>query len=227
MTLRELTDANRDEVVALTVAPDQEHYVASVAQSLEDAAEYPDANPWYRAVYAGDEPVGFVMLSWNCVPDVEHRRTSETDLGAVGFGPHRQQWDPVRWHGSGEAIVRHFVERGSGGLNSSSTLTAHAAHARLRARAKRLPSGWFGPWVAVVGLLKSTRTGAATGSMSVPGDLVVESPISGSGCRGSRLRGLSTTSSCGDTDPAQFRSAAARDTGGTPATDLPRSSTEI
>jgi len=69
VTLRELTDANRDEIVALTVAPDQEHYVASVAQSLEDAAEYPDANPWYRAVYAGDEPVGFVMLSWNCVPD--------------------------------------------------------------------------------------------------------------------------------------------------------------
>lgn len=26
------------------------------------------AKPWYRAVYAGDEPVGFGMMSWNCKP---------------------------------------------------------------------------------------------------------------------------------------------------------------
>jgi hypothetical protein len=26
------------------------------------------ANSWYRASYAGEEPVGFVMISWNCVP---------------------------------------------------------------------------------------------------------------------------------------------------------------
>ena len=68
MTLHELTDANRDEVLALCVAPAQEHFVDSVAESLEDADAYPEANPWYRAVYAGDEPVGFVMLSWDCVP---------------------------------------------------------------------------------------------------------------------------------------------------------------
>lgn len=32
--------------------------------SLKQAAQHPEANPWYRAVYIGDEPVGFVMLSW-------------------------------------------------------------------------------------------------------------------------------------------------------------------
>lgn len=69
ITLRELTDANRDEVLALRVAPGQETFVDSVAESLEEAEEYPHANPWYRAVYAGDEPVGFVMLSWDVVPD--------------------------------------------------------------------------------------------------------------------------------------------------------------
>jgi diamine N-acetyltransferase len=42
--------------------------VASVAKSFVDAAETPEANPWYRAIYAGDEPVGFVMLSWNVTP---------------------------------------------------------------------------------------------------------------------------------------------------------------
>ena len=42
--------------------------MSSVAESIEEAAGYPQASPWYRAVYAGDEPVGFVMLSWDCVP---------------------------------------------------------------------------------------------------------------------------------------------------------------
>ena len=68
VTLRELTEANRLEVLALRVAPSQERFVSSVAESLEEAEAYPQASPWYRAVYAGDEPVGFVMLSWDCVP---------------------------------------------------------------------------------------------------------------------------------------------------------------
>jgi diamine N-acetyltransferase len=69
VTLREITDANRQAVLALRVAPDQEAFVSSVAESLEEAEEYRDVgNPWYRAVYVDDQPVGFVMLSWNVVP---------------------------------------------------------------------------------------------------------------------------------------------------------------
>jgi diamine N-acetyltransferase len=63
--LREITDDNRDAVRALRVRRDQKQFVASVSKSLKDAAKTPEANPWYRAVYRGDEPVGFVMLSWN------------------------------------------------------------------------------------------------------------------------------------------------------------------
>ncbi|MEU7380521.1 MULTISPECIES: GNAT family N-acetyltransferase [unclassified Streptomyces] len=62
--LREITDDNRDAVRALRVRRDQKQFVASVSWSLEEAAKTPEANPWYRAVYRGDEPVGFVMLSW-------------------------------------------------------------------------------------------------------------------------------------------------------------------
>lgn len=69
VTLRELTDANRAAVVGLSVAPAQEQFVGSVAGALEDAGEIPEGNPWYRAIYAGDEPVGFVMLSWDVTPD--------------------------------------------------------------------------------------------------------------------------------------------------------------
>jgi diamine N-acetyltransferase len=68
LNLREITDANRDAVVALHVGPGQDLFVASVAKSLEDAATTPEGDPWYRAIYAGDEPVGFVMLSWDVTP---------------------------------------------------------------------------------------------------------------------------------------------------------------
>jgi diamine N-acetyltransferase len=66
--LREITDENRDAVRAVRVRTDQERFVGSVTRSLEDAATTPEAEPWYRAVYSGDEPVGFVMLSWNVPP---------------------------------------------------------------------------------------------------------------------------------------------------------------
>ncbi len=33
------------------------------------AEETPEGKPWFRAVYADDLPVGFVMLSWNVTPD--------------------------------------------------------------------------------------------------------------------------------------------------------------
>jgi diamine N-acetyltransferase len=63
ISLREITDANRREVELLAVTSDQENYVAGVAESLSEAAATPDACPWYRAVYAGEVPVGFVMIS--------------------------------------------------------------------------------------------------------------------------------------------------------------------
>ena len=68
VSLREITDVNRTAVTALRVAPGQEQFVASVARSLDEAVETPEGSPWIRAIYAGDEPVGFVMLSWNVTP---------------------------------------------------------------------------------------------------------------------------------------------------------------
>jgi diamine N-acetyltransferase len=67
--LREISDQNWDEVLALRLAPGQDRFVGSVAECLDEASEYPNANPWCRAVYDGDTPVGFVMVSWNVEPD--------------------------------------------------------------------------------------------------------------------------------------------------------------
>ena len=63
VSLREITAANRDAVERLAVTSDQEHYVEGVAESLVEAAETPGACPWFRAIYAGERPVGFVMIS--------------------------------------------------------------------------------------------------------------------------------------------------------------------
>jgi diamine N-acetyltransferase len=72
VTLEEITDENREAVLALRIAPGQEQFVSSVRDSLAEAAEYPHAKPWYRAIFATGVPagpVGFVMVSWNAEPD--------------------------------------------------------------------------------------------------------------------------------------------------------------
>ena len=68
VTLGEITDGNRAAVLALRVAPGQERFVGSVRSALAEAAGYPHAKPWYRAVCAGGKPVGFVMVSWDVEP---------------------------------------------------------------------------------------------------------------------------------------------------------------
>ena len=68
VSLREITSANRAEVESLAVTQQQEAFVPGIPDSLAEAAETPDACPWYRAVYVGESPVGFVMISDNIPP---------------------------------------------------------------------------------------------------------------------------------------------------------------
>jgi GNAT superfamily N-acetyltransferase len=124
LRLRPVTDANRDEVLALRVAPGQEQFVSSVADSIDEAGEYPHANPWYRAVYDGDVPVGFVMLSWNCVPRPPEvfgpwflwKLLIDRDHQRRGYGREvvQQVADLVRAEGATELLVS-YVPEGEGG----------------------------------------------------------------------------------------------------------------
>jgi len=59
-SLRPITAGTVRQIIKLAVAPGQERFVASNAVSLAEALFAPEA--WYRAIYAGDEPAGFVML---------------------------------------------------------------------------------------------------------------------------------------------------------------------
>ena len=54
-----VTEANRALVAALELAPDQMDFVASNAESLDEAVTDRDARP--RVVMAGDRVVGFLM----------------------------------------------------------------------------------------------------------------------------------------------------------------------
>ena len=68
VTLREITPENEAAVRALRVTPEQERFVSPVTRSLEEAEANPQAHPWFRVIYAGDEPVGFLMLSYDMPP---------------------------------------------------------------------------------------------------------------------------------------------------------------
>jgi diamine N-acetyltransferase len=61
VTLREVTRENLREVLLLEVAPEQKGFVASNAISIAQAHFYPEV-AWFRAIYANDTPVGFLML---------------------------------------------------------------------------------------------------------------------------------------------------------------------
>lgn len=65
VTLREITTDNLRPICGLAVAPDQNQFVASNAVSIAEASFYDHA--WFRAIYADDTPVGFVMLSLDFV----------------------------------------------------------------------------------------------------------------------------------------------------------------
>jgi len=122
VTLREITDANRAAVLALRVAPEQERFVGSVQAAFRDAVEYPHAKPWYRAIYAHDEPVGFVMVSWDVEPQPPEiigpwflwkLLVDERHQGR-GYGSEavRQVARLVRAAGASELLTSHVPEDG-------------------------------------------------------------------------------------------------------------------
>lgn len=60
VTLREITVDTVREAIDLELRDGQEGFVAPNAVSIAEASFEPKA--WFRAVYAGDDMVGFVML---------------------------------------------------------------------------------------------------------------------------------------------------------------------
>ena len=88
VTLREITADTVRSICRLSVRPEQQGLVAPNAVSLAQALFSKEA--WYRAIYVGDSPAGFVMLYdetlreappenpqvflWRFMVDAEHQR---------------------------------------------------------------------------------------------------------------------------------------------------------
>jgi diamine N-acetyltransferase len=60
VALQEVSALSVRAVIGLKVAPEQQAYVASNAESIAQAHFHPEA--WFRTICVDDEPVGFVML---------------------------------------------------------------------------------------------------------------------------------------------------------------------
>ena len=82
VSLRGITQENLHDILNLSVADSQKGLVASNAKSIAEAHFAEDA--WFRAIYADEAPVGFVMLSdvpekaeyylWRMMVDKAHQR---------------------------------------------------------------------------------------------------------------------------------------------------------
>jgi diamine N-acetyltransferase len=122
VTLDEISDGNRAAVLALRVAPGQEQFVSSVPESLAEAAEYPQARPWYRAVVADGTPVGFVVVSWNAEPDPPEiigpwflwKLLIDERFQGRGYGAEvvRQVAELVRAEGAAELLTSYVPQHG-------------------------------------------------------------------------------------------------------------------
>ncbi|TMG84837.1 MAG: GNAT family N-acetyltransferase [Betaproteobacteria bacterium] len=77
VSLREITAETVRRITSLSVKPDQQRFVASNAVSLAEALFSEEA--WYRAVYVGESPAGFVMLY------DESLRTTSPPIPEVGL----------------------------------------------------------------------------------------------------------------------------------------------
>ena len=75
VSLRELTKATLYDILRLKVAPSQQRFVASNAESVAEA-HFNQQTAWFRGIYAGDTPVGFLMLS------------QQLDAASRGDAPH-------------------------------------------------------------------------------------------------------------------------------------------
>jgi diamine N-acetyltransferase len=63
VSLRPLSESNRRVAEALRVSPSQERFVSTVANSLLEASEHPDAHALSWVVHDDATPVGFVMIA--------------------------------------------------------------------------------------------------------------------------------------------------------------------
>ncbi len=118
VTLRKITSETVLEICRLAPSDEQRQFVASNVESIAEAHFRPDY-AWFRAIYADDSPVGFVMIGidpkkdfcflWRFMIDKRHQKKSfgkkalelvfkhlksKTNVGKVVTSYHPGKGDP-------------------------------------------------------------------------------------------------------------------------------------
>lgn len=109
VTLCEITEKTLDAILRLQVSEHQRKFVADNARSIAQAHFSPHA--WFRAIYADETPVGFIML-WDNPAKPEYylwRLMIDAQYQGNGFG-----------HRAVELLVEHVRTR----PNASELLTS-------------------------------------------------------------------------------------------------------
>lgn len=116
VTLRVVDDDNVQAVIDLSVSDEQQDFVAPNVQSLAQA--FATTKVWVRAIYAGEDPVGFVMLSddeekpryylWRFMVDQRFQRKG---YGGAAMG---LMHDYVRTRPGADHVYLSYVPAGGG-----------------------------------------------------------------------------------------------------------------
>ena len=110
VSLREITRETARDIMRLDVTEHQKQFVAPNSVSIAQAHFEPKG--WFRAVYAGDEPVGFVMV---------YEDPDEPEYYLWRFMiDHRYQG-----RGYGKAALELVIERVRGLPNATQLLTSY------------------------------------------------------------------------------------------------------
>jgi diamine N-acetyltransferase len=100
VSLREITADTVITIVRLSVTEEQKRFVAPNAVSLAQALFAPEA--WYRAIYLGDEPAGFVMLYDE---SLRPERPAQPEVGVWRFMIDQR----FQGRGIGRAALAHVI----------------------------------------------------------------------------------------------------------------------
>jgi diamine N-acetyltransferase len=112
VSLRPVTKENLRAVCGLGLRPEQREYVAPNVRSLAEA--YVEPLAWPRAIYADDEPVGFLMMRMN---DEKReyflwRFMIATDHQGKGYGREALELLVAEVRGRGGTSIRSSYQRG-------------------------------------------------------------------------------------------------------------------
>ena len=107
ITLRRITEQNRQDCLSLQVDPDQFQYIASNEDSLKEAEENPEiARPF--AIYADDKMIGFTMFAWD-----ENNEDPEDKYWLWRFMIDRSLQGKGYGHLALKKIIQYFADNGA------------------------------------------------------------------------------------------------------------------